>query len=217
MLEVTGDGYYDATPIWASQPFPSRVPVRPVVALDPEFGVPVLDLRDELTVFQNLTNPNRWSGPFRGSPARWKNVDGDAVLRALLQAEASPVPRPLGKLSKNPVPVAIEAVSTDRDVVVPELDEQAGSVDAEGTAHTEVQWLLLKLGPDMGFDVHVAKNDASRAWKGQKLGEMPKRRDQLPQQFDPATNRTIELIDLLWLQGNAIVAAFEIESTTSIY
>jgi hypothetical protein len=31
------------------------------------------------------------------------------------------------------------------------------------------------------------------------------------------TNQTIELIDVLWLDGNAIVAAFEIESTTSIY
>jgi hypothetical protein len=31
------------------------------------------------------------------------------------------------------------------------------------------------------------------------------------------TSRTVELIDVLWLQGNAIVAAFEIESTTSIY
>ena len=31
------------------------------------------------------------------------------------------------------------------------------------------------------------------------------------------TNQTIELIDVLWLQGNAIVAAFEVESTTSIY
>src|SRR5262249_40435520 len=32
-----------------------------------------------------------------------------------------------------------------------------------------------------------------------------------------ATNRTIELIDVLWLRENAIVAAFEIEHTTSIY
>ena len=31
------------------------------------------------------------------------------------------------------------------------------------------------------------------------------------------TNQTVELIDVLWLDGNAIVAAFEIESTTSIY
>jgi hypothetical protein len=75
----------------------------------------------------------------------------------------------------------------------------------------------MRLGGDMGFDVHVAKNDLSRVWRGQRLGDMPRRRVALPQQFDPATNRTIELIDVLWLQGNAIVAAFEIESTTSIY
>jgi hypothetical protein len=43
------------------------------------------------------------------------------------------------------------------------------------------------------------------------------RRDQLPTQFNEATNRTIELIDVLWLKGNSIVAAFEVESTTSIY
>jgi hypothetical protein len=28
---------------------------------------------------------------------------------------------------------------------------------------------------------------------------------------------TIELVNVLWLKGNAVVAAFEIESTTSIY
>ena len=69
----------------------------------------------------------------------------------------------------------------------------------------------------MGFDVHVASNDQGRVWKGHRLGEMPRRRERLPQQFDPVTNRTIELIDVLWLDGNAIVAAFKIESTTSIY
>jgi hypothetical protein len=39
----------------------------------------------------------------------------------------------------------------------------------------------------------------------------------LPRQFDEATNRTIELIDVLWLRVGAFVAAFEIEHTTSIY
>jgi hypothetical protein len=29
----------------------------------------------------------------------------------------------------------------------------------EGSAHTEIQYLLLKLGADMGFGVHVASND----------------------------------------------------------
>jgi hypothetical protein len=36
-------------------------------------------------------------------------------------------------------------------------------------------------------------------------------------QFDDVTRRTVEMIDVLWLKGSAIVAAFEIESTTSIY
>jgi hypothetical protein len=69
----------------------------------------------------------------------------------------------------------------------------------------------------MGFDAHVARNDQSRIWRGQRLGDMPKRRETLPQQFDPVTNQTIELIDVLWLDRNAIIAAFEVESTTSIY
>jgi hypothetical protein len=41
--------------------------------------------------------------------------------------------------------------------------------------------------------------------------------DELPTQFNDATTRTIELIDVLWLSGNSIVAAFEVECTTSIY
>jgi hypothetical protein len=51
----------------------------------------------------------------------------------------------------------------------------------------------------------------------QNLGSLPGVRGVLPLQFDQATNKAIELIDVLWLKGTAIVAAFEIESTTSIY
>jgi len=219
VLEVTGEAYFDESPIWTSQTFPSRIPVRTVIALDPQYGVPVLDMRQELTVFQNLSNPNLWSGPFRGSPAKWKASDGEAVMAALRQAEANPIARPLGRLSKTKSDPANVVAVQDDVVVVPGSDDNDAqeAPDSEGTKHTEIQYLLMRLGADMGFDVHLASNDASRQWKGQRLGDLPRRREQLPQQFDPATNRTIELIDLLWLQGNAIVAAFEIESTTSIY
>jgi hypothetical protein len=69
----------------------------------------------------------------------------------------------------------------------------------------------------MGFEIWVAKNDRAKTHNGAKFAEMPKMKDSLPLQFDDVTNRTIELIDVLWLKGNAIAAAFEIESTTSIY
>jgi hypothetical protein len=41
--------------------------------------------------------------------------------------------------------------------------------------------------------------------------------DKLPTQFNDATRRTIELIDVLWLKGNSFLAAFEVECTTSVY
>lgn len=223
ILEVTGEAYTDESPIWSGQPYPSRVPVRVVHALRPEHGVPVLEMRDQLSIFVGLENPNRWNGPFRGAPTRWKQQDGEAVVRAVAEAVESPVERPISKVRARPgkpkgrLTVAEEPVL---GLTVPETDEDESSPEkdtAEGTVHTEIQYLLMRLGADMGFDVHLARNDTSRQWKQTRLGEMPRRRDSLPQQFDPATNKTIELIDLLWLQGNAIVAAFEIESTTSIY
>ena len=179
----------------------------------------MLEMREELTVFRGLDNPNRWQGPFRGSPVSWKAADGEAIIRALHDAKANPVERSLGRLGKSHAKAVIQHEAADGMVVVPE-DDESGTPDEEeraGTVHTEVQYLLVKLGADMGFDVHVASNDQGRVWNGHRLGEMPRRRERLPQQFDPVTNRTIELIDVLWLDGNAIVAAFEIESTTSIY
>ena len=230
MLEVVDKPFFDKEPIWSSDVYPSRVRVRVILALSPEHGVPVLDMREELTIFQNLHNPNYWQGPFRQSPTKWKAADGAAVARALQEAKANPVNRPLGWRGR----IRGEDVAWQESVVgvmtIPEDDrseitqepESAASIHTEepesaASIHTEIQYLLVKLGADMGFDFHVATNDQSRAWRGQRLGDMPRRREQIPQQFDPQTNRTVELIDVLWLKGNSIVGAFEIESTTSIY
>jgi hypothetical protein len=216
---VVSEPFVDEEPIWSSQVYPSRVRVRAEVTLAPEQGVPVLEMREDLTVFRDLDNPNRWSGPFRGSPRKWRAADGEAVIRALRDAKANPVERPLGRLGKSTYKAVSQHESGDSLVAVPEDDEPETieETSTAGSVHTEIQYLLARLGADMGFDIHVARNDQSRVWKGHRLGDMPRRREQLPQQFDPVTNRTIELIDVLWLEGNAIVAAFEIESTTSIY
>ena len=91
-------------------------------------------------------------------------------------------------------------------------------VQPESTpVHTEIQYYLLRLGGEMGLEVWVARNDRSKTWNSVALGAMPRVIEELPTQFNEATNRTIELIDVLWLKGNSIIAAFEVESTTSIY
>ena len=155
-----------------------------------------------------------WTGHFRGSPAKWKAPDGDAVLEALLEAKRNATERPVDAAKLPRRPKALKAKMGS--VSVPESEEvsaEIAEVTKEPSDHEEIQ----RLGSDMGFDVWVARNDRGRQLKGPRFAGLPKLKTELPLQFDEATNRTIELIDVLWLKGNAIVAAFEIESTTSIY
>lgn len=219
VLEVTSEAFKSSKPpIWKDEDFPSRVKVKPVVTLTPETGVPVYELRDRLTIFRNLKNPIAWTGYFRGSPYKWKLADGEEVVRAVLAARENPILRPVDPVKLARRPKALRAKMGS--VTVPETEEPTERADAaarEPTAHEEIQLLLLELGAGMGFDLWVARNDRSRQVGVKRFTDVPKLRDKLPVKFDEATNRTIELIDVLWLEGNAILAAFEIESTTSVY
>ncbi len=219
VLEVTSKPFQDDSPIWEDEEFPSRLKVKSVVELTPETAIPVLELKDRLTFFENLTSPHAWTGRFRGSPTKWKTSDGETVTEALLEAKVHPVVRPIDKrkLKYRPKPIKAKIGS----VTIPDTPNEGPSTPQdpvkEPSDHLEIQYHLLKLGSDMGFDVWVARNDKGKHFKGKNFSDFKRLKQDLPLQFDEATNKTIELIDVLWLQGNAIVAAFEIESTTSIY
>lgn len=233
VLEVTSEPYWDETPIWKDEVFPGRTEVEVIAALTPETAVPIFDLKEQLTIFQDLKNPNAWTGSVRGSPAIWKPSDGEAIVYAVMEAVENPIVRPVdaAKLARRPkalrakgesftVPETEDKVEQEQEF---RLEDLAGAnlveeePSKEITAHTEIQWKLLKLGSDMGLDVWVARNDRGREVNGRRFSDIPRLKKSLPLQFDEVTNRTIELIDVLWLKGNSIEAAFEIESTTSIY
>ncbi len=234
VLEVTSGPYWDETPIWKDEVFPCRVKVETLASLAPETAVPIFDLREQLTIFQNLKSPGAWTGHVRGSPARWNPSDGEAVVYAVLEAVENPVKRPVdaSKLARRPralrakgesftVPEKEDTGKQVQEATEEHVKEEPSDTKDESskeiTAHTEIQWLLLKLGSDMGLDVWVARNDRGREVRGHRFSDILRLKKSLPLQFDEVTNRTIELIDVLWLQGNSIEAAFEIESTTSIY
>lgn len=218
LLEVLSEPFRDDTKIWKDESFPCRVRVKPTIALTPETAVPVHALRDELSIFADLKSPNAWTGHFRGSPVRWKTSDALAIIKALDSAKANPVVREVdpAKLARRPraltAKIGLVSVPGTEESTIP-----GAEAEIEAPPHTELQALLLRLGSEMGLDVWVARNDRGKEWNGTKLGQFPRAKVDLPLQFDEATTKTIELIDVLWLKGNAIVAAFEIESTTSIY
>lgn len=214
ILEVISEGYKDETKIWSDEIFPCRLKVKIIADLSPETAVPVLSLKDQLAIFQNLKNPQAWTGHFRGSPNRFISSDGKTIVKAILEAKRNPINRPYDESKLGYRPKAIR--SKIGSVTVPEQEEISATVK-ETSLHDEIQWLLLKLGNDMGLDIWVARNDRNKIFGGNRFADLPRFKEKLPVQFDEATNRTIELIDVLWLKGNAISAAFEIESTTSIY
>jgi len=94
-------------------------------------------------------------------------------------------------------------------------DETANGAD-DGRIHTEIQWFLVQLGHQHGYDVHVAINDKNRTYNGEPLGVGCIDELVLPG-FSDAVTKIIQYVDMIWLDGDVIVAMFEVESTTSIY
>lgn len=83
--------------------------------------------------------------------------------------------------------------------------------------HTEVQGWLRDLGAALGFGVWIASNDVARPYAGGKLGDGCLSR--LPLIFDNQGADAVRLIDVIWIDRSSdrVVAAFEVEHTTSIY
>ncbi len=90
--------------------------------------------------------------------------------------------------------------------------------EKEDCTHTEVQGWLRNLGKALGYEVWIASNDKGRTFEGGRLGDGCIGR--LPSDIEGATSfDAIRLIDVLWLNetGERVMAAFEVEHSTSIY
>lgn len=228
-LEVLGPSN-DTRTIWKDKEFPVRFAVKPLMMLDAEYGVPMEHLEGQVSFFSSAKDRGKFRGIVRASPNPLTAKDGEVVFTLLRKTEQSPVARPVDpkKLAKKPF-YKVEPKRGARSqltlVSVPEPEDTPAiaamepllAAEPSTTRHTEIQHELLVLGAELGLDVWVARNDRSKKWNGGLLGSLPRMVDRLPTQFNEATNRTIELIDVLWLSGNSIVAAFEVECTTSIY
>lgn len=219
--------------IWSQMSFPVQFEVKPLILLDPETGVPMAHLKGLTSFYVNDQDAGKFKAFLRGSPNRFQSPEDAAVILGLLeQAQAHPERRPVSqaKLQRKPFYLAEQQIGkkmVQTVVTVPDNEEDERDEDAETPAqetadkqpseHLTIQANLLMLGAEMGLNVWAAKNDRGRLWNGVPLGDLAGMVDELPTQFNEATQETIELIDVLWLKGNSILAAFEIECTTTVY
>ncbi len=224
-LQVTSEMFEDSTPRFVSSedPFVVRFKVKPLIVLNPEFGIPI---REDF-VWNNLSFTTRlpregsqWTGPLRNSLKLIDKNDGDHLIM-LLRAQSETLQEyPLnGELYEKFLTRTITVHQADVPVSVPEdTNHHLGEVveEKEVRESIKIQALLALIGEKMGFKIWLPRNDRNlvlQEWKQEGDALL----NTLPLNYDVVTIKTIEQIDVLWLKRRSIIRAFEIEHTTSIY
>jgi hypothetical protein len=195
-----------------------------LVAYDPFTNLSVVSLKDRLALIEFLELPLPFDS--ETAPIGTRIVQTNTILYDGLQAAgvsgsartasrfcySEPV-RPLWK-SEHTVKRPDKSVT----VTVPsDTEDEETQVDGDEIRDSlQVQASLAKIGSRMGFKIWLPKADRGgilTKWKPDKGILL----DELPLNYDKTTLRTIEQIDVLWLRKRAIVRAFEVEHTTSVY
>ena len=232
VLQAESEAYHDDSPIHDDlDPFTVRFNVKPIVTLDPELAIPILDEKvwNALTITNQYERGHRfWTGFFRGSLNRIEEGDGRYLVELLKKQESNPESYPLTDKDKRQLTSRRKVRTLDREVEVevPDHEEDGSEIEPtmveptllwDGRESIQVQAKVAQIGAEMGFRIWVPRNDKARVLKHIPATMHEKFLDSLPLNYDDTTLRTVEQIDVLWLKGRSMARAFEIEHTTAIY
>lgn len=225
VFEVTSDYFIDDKPIFIenNDPFIVRHKVKSLVWLDLVQGIPVNDKIswNFLSFTKDLSKKSMaWTSMVRGSLRKLKDEDGEYLEKILTEQSAKLKSYPISdNLQKklNAITVKTQdsklvSVSVPEDEDIP-VNKQSVTTQRESI---QIQSLLAEIGDRMNMKIWIPRSDRQRVldlWKNPNNNLL----EQLPLNYDTATLKTIENIDVLWIKGRSIIRAFEVEHTTSIY
>lgn len=224
VMEVMSTYYKDDSPLFYgdNDPYIIRFKVKPIVWLPKEKSIPIHEDRvwNKLSFTKSIDKKSSaWTGIIRNSLNALSDDDGKFLEDLIFSQQENGInydvdEREYAKHLKHKV----RRTDGEIKVSVPQ-DLENGE---EKPQHKEVresikiQALIAKIGSQMGLRIWLPRNDRKAVlskWNADQ-GELL---DILPLNYDETTIKTIEQIDVLWLRGRAIVRAFEVEHTTSIY
>lgn len=223
VLEVMSKCFRDDKPLFyeTDDPFVVRFRVKPLAWLPKEKAIPIRDERvwHRLSFTRDCDRDYPyWTGKLRSSLNQLDEEDGRFLEELILaQAEGGEV-FPVDESEYQKL-LAHRVRGLDKRVTVSvPQDTEADMVvaPAEVRESIKIQALLASIGAKMGMRIWIPRSDRNSVlaeWKGDHELLL----DELPLNYDETTLRTIEQIDVLWLRKRAIVRAFEVEHTTSIY
>lgn len=226
ILEVISKCYTDTKPIFypTDDPFTIRFDVKPLIWLPLENGIPI----KEKGVFNKLSftksydpNSSFWTGKLRNSLNAIDLIDGEFLEKILLEQKVNGKIFPIDEEEIKRIKThQIQRLDKIISVTIPDdktNDESKQKIDdVEVRTSIRIQAMIAKIGAEMGLNIWLPKSDRnaiSNIWldKNNQLLET------LPLNYNETTIKTIEQIDVIWLRKRAIVRAFDVEHTTSIY
>lgn len=229
LLEVDSAAFDDAAPIFADEddPFTVRFRVKPLVVLDYERALPaeIPELWSRLSITRDIAPGSfGWgqSAGLRQSLVKLEAADGELLADALRQQQRQEAKSyPLDPQDRKFVEQRT-VVRTERgevEVEVPDRNPPPHLVQPITEVRESIgrQAQIAELGATLGFSIWLPASDRARVLEQMSDVGRTKILTRLPVNFNEATNKTIENIDVIWLQRNAIMHAFEVEHTTSIY
>ncbi len=207
VLEVTGSAApVDSNP--GKDAYPLKVPVKALVWLKKGTMLPL----KHPSVWESLSftrgrdlNSGDWSFAVRASLQKLSDGDGDALLRLLSAQEDAGSPDGVSAAQWNALK-SVWITPPDPPIKVVEVTCRDSHV---------MQALLARTGAAMGYQVWVPRGDREAV---RRLAAEVPFLETLPfMSTTEAVLRTIENIDVLWLNRNGIVRGFEVEHTTAVY
>ena len=232
VLKVTSEPFIDDAIIFSQpDPFVVRFRVEPTIVLDEEHSIPIFipEMWTKLSVTQDM--PVRsigWAKYFRKSLMEFNEVDGALVVAALIDQNQRQVAYPLSDRDRRQLARKVTVRTPERNVTVeiPEDDEEEPEDVIETTIPAPadevresitMQAMIAQIGAKMGFRIWVPRADKNRVKQHVDPSYHSAFVEALPLSYDEVTLKTIEQIDVIWLNGRAMARAFEVEHTTAIY
>jgi hypothetical protein len=219
--------YEDHSPIFTDEndPYSIRFKVTPLVVLEMEHAIPVTDpsVWTSLSWTRGRGRGRGWGMIFRRALREFEPADGQFLATSIRRQAQTPTVYPLSDSDKRHLRARPRVQTTAGTIAVEVPDSSDEQRDEGETAPAvtresiKMQALLCEIGVRMGFRVWLPPADRERVLELLDGDLRSSAIERLPLNYDEATLRTVEQIDVLWLRGRSIVRAFEVEHTTAIY
>jgi len=207
ILEIQSKMYEDNKPIFTKEndPFVLRFKVKPLVWLSFEKAIPIKN--NIVWNKVSFLKDEGWKHIVRSSFKSVSEDDGTYLENVLFEQTKKQEYFPFDKKAKR---------SLTKNLRKEDIIDKTKITSKAPRLSIVIQANLAEIGEKLGLQIWLPESDRTRVLQHWQPKENVLLQD-LPLGFDKDTLKTIRNIDVLWIKKHAIVRAFEVEDSTSIY